>query len=202
MDQSPKSPGDPRLSATYFERVRAATGTRFWVNNPTSAEVDLALRHGTMGCTTNPAFAAGLLGRAPDEILPVLHECLAADADDYTVAERVQEHLVGRIATAFRPLHDRSGGREGYVSIQGAPGSDADTASILREANAGRAIGPPKCLTPKLPATEAGLAALEVLVADGSPVIMTEVFSVARSSRRVNAGWPRPVVAAFDRRSS
>src|SRR5205085_1506031 len=35
-------------------------------------------------------------------------------------------------------------------------------------------------VTPKLPATQAGLEALETVVADGSPVIVTEVFSVAQ----------------------
>jgi transaldolase len=166
------------LSPSYFEQVRAATGTRFWVNNPTAADVVLALRHGAMGCTTNPAFAAGLLGRAPGEVLPVIRECVAADVDDHIAAERVQESLVAAIATAFRPLYDGSGGTEGYVSIQGAPGSDADSAAILREAASARAIAPN--VTPKLPATTAGLDALDVLVADGSPVIVTEVFSVAQ----------------------
>jgi transaldolase len=161
-----------------LEQVRTATGTRFWVNNPSAAEVELALRHGAMGCTTNPAFAAGLLGRAPDEILPVIRACVAADVDDHIAAERVQERLVAAIATAFRPLYDDSNGMEGHVSIQGAPGSDADSSAILREAASARAIAPN--VTPKLPATAAGLDALDVLVADGSPVIVTEVFSVAQ----------------------
>ncbi len=162
----------------YFEQVRAATGTRFWVNNPTAADVELALANGAMGCTTNPAFAAGLLGRAPDEVVPVIGACVAEEADDHAAAERVQERLVAAIATAFRPLYDATRGAEGFVSIQGAPGSDDDAAAILREAASARAIAPN--VTPKLPATKAGLDALEVLVADGSPVIVTEVFSVAQ----------------------
>jgi transaldolase len=166
------------VSGSYFERVRAATGTRFWVNNPTGPEVDLALRHRAMGCTTNPAFAAGLLGRAPDEIMPVLRACLADDADDHVVAGHVQERLVGRIADAFLPVYERTGGTEGFVSIQGAPTSDADADTILREAQSARATG--LNVTPKLPATWAGLDALDILVADGSPVVVTEVFSVAQ----------------------
>lgn len=166
------------MTPSYFEQVRAATGTRFWVNNPTAADVEPALRHGAMGCTTNPAFAAGLLGRAPDEVLPVIRESIAGEGDDELAAERVQERLVATIATAFRPLYDATRGAEGFVSIQGAPESDDDSAAILREAASARAIAPN--VTPKLPATKAGLDALEALVADGSPVIVTEVFSVAQ----------------------
>lgn len=166
------------MRPAYFERVREATGTRFWVNNPTMGEVENALRHGAMGCTTNPAFAAGLLGRAPGEIEPIIDACVASEPDDLQVANHVQELLVARIAGAFLPLYDRSAGREGFASIQGAPGSDADADEIVREARHARSLGPN--VTPKLPATHAGLDALDILVADDSPVIVTEVFSVAQ----------------------
>jgi hypothetical protein len=43
------------MSGSYCERVRAATGGRFWVNNPTGPEVEVALRRRALGCTTNPA---------------------------------------------------------------------------------------------------------------------------------------------------
>ena len=45
----------------YFSRLVAETPSRVWVNNPTIEEVELALAQGATGCTTNPAFAGGLL---------------------------------------------------------------------------------------------------------------------------------------------
>ena len=100
----------------YFERVRAQTGGRFWVNNPTLREMDLALAHGAMGCTTNPGYGGNLVKRAPDEVLPIVRACLPESADDEVVAELVQARLVGRICERFAPLHESSGGREGFVA--------------------------------------------------------------------------------------
>lgn len=38
----------------YFGRLAAQTPSRAWVNNPTEAEIGLALEHGAVGSTTNP----------------------------------------------------------------------------------------------------------------------------------------------------
>jgi len=163
---------------TFFSRLVAQTPTRVWVNNPTIAEVGLALQQGAVGCTTNPAFGGGLLKRAPEEIRPIIVECARGDDDDAAVADRVQQRLVEPIVDRFRPLFERSQGREGFVSIQGAPDADHNALTILAEAHAGRQLGPNA--TPKLPATAPGLTALEALVVDGSPTIVTEVFSLAQ----------------------
>jgi transaldolase len=166
------------MAGHYFERVRATTGSRFWVNNPTVEEIDLALRHGAMGCTTNPAYGGNLVRRAPDEVLPIVRECLASSEDDAIVADLVQRRLIERICERFLPLYERSGGREGFVSIQGAPEADTDSALILAEGRVARSIAPNA--TPKIPATAPGLDAFATLVAEGSQVIVTEVFSVAQ----------------------
>jgi len=163
---------------TYFAQLTAETPTRVWVNNPTIDEIGLALEQGAVGCTTNPAFGGGLLRRVPDEIRPIIAECVRATAEDAVAADLVQRRLVARIAARFRPLFDESGGRAGFVSIQGAPEADTDADEILAEARAGRAIAPN--VAPKIPATIPGLTAFETIVAEGSPAIVTEVFSLAQ----------------------
>lgn len=162
----------------YFERVRDVTGTRFWVNNPTIEEMELALEHGAMGCTTNPGYGGNLVKRAPHEVLPIVRECLRASEDDDVVADLVQRRLVGRICERFMPLYERTEGREGFVSIQGAPEADTDGAIILEEGRIARTIAPNA--TPKIPATGPGFHAFDALVEEGSQVIITEVFSVSQ----------------------
>ncbi len=162
----------------YFNRLRTGSPTRVWVNNPTIEEIGLALEQGAAGCTTNPAYGGNLLQRAPDEVLPIIAECARLSDDPVIAADLVQQRLVARIVQRFLPLFEASEGREGYVSIQGAPEADTDAAHILEEAREGHAIGPNA--TPKIPATKAGLEAFEVIVADGYPVIVTEVFSLAQ----------------------
>jgi hypothetical protein len=166
------------MPSSYFETLVARTPTRVWVNNPTSAEVEMALEQHAVGCTTNPTFGASLLRRQPDEIRPIIGECVDESDDDERVAELVQERLVARIAERFMPLHQSSEGRLGFVSIQGSPVLDEDPTHILAEAREAVALG--LNVAPKIPATAPGLAAFEVLVAEGRPTIVTEVFSLAQ----------------------
>ena len=39
----------------YFKRVTDQTPTRFWINNVTAKEADMALEEGAVGCTQNPS---------------------------------------------------------------------------------------------------------------------------------------------------
>lgn len=166
------------MAQDFFDRMAAETPTRVWVNNPTVEEIGLALAQGARGCTTNPGYGGNLLKRAPGQILPIVAEAVREAADDLRAAELVQQKLVARIAARFAPLHAESGGKAGFVSIQGAPEMDTDAGHIEQEAREGHAIA--ANVAPKIPATEAGLAAFERLVADGFPTIVTEVFSIAQ----------------------
>jgi transaldolase len=164
------------MSETYFQWLARSTDSRAWVNNPSSAEIGLALEQGAVGCTTNPAYGGGLLKRVPDEVRPIVAEAVRATDDDEEAADRVQRALVSRILPHFLPVHEASGGRLGYVSLQGAPERDTDGAVILAEAREARALGT-NCI-PKIPATAPGFEAFETLVAEGEPTLMTEVFSL------------------------
>jgi transaldolase len=166
------------MPASYFDQLTADTPTRVWVNNPTVEEIGLALAQGAVGSTTNPAYGGNLLKRAPDQILPIIADCVRSTDDDLRAADLVQQRLVARIAERFRPLHEASGGRLGFVSIQGAPEADTDADHILHEAHEGHAMGPN--VAPKIPGTAPGLRAFEALVAEGCPTIVTEVFSLAQ----------------------
>ena len=41
----------------YFQRVIHQTPTEFWINNPTRAQVDLAISLEASGCTNNPSYS-------------------------------------------------------------------------------------------------------------------------------------------------
>lgn len=163
---------------SYFHRVKTTTPTRLWVNNPTIAEIGLAIDQGAVGSTTNPAYGSSLLKRAPDEILPIIAAVTAEAADDLRAAEFVQHRLVARIAARFLPTYEAASGRSGFVSLQGSPETDSDGDVILREAHEAHEISPN--VTPKIPATLPGFYAFERLVRANIPTIVTEVFSLAQ----------------------
>jgi len=163
---------------TYFQWLERETRTRAWINNPTQEEIGLALQNGAVACTSNPAYGGSLLKRAPEEILPDIVEVAATGAGGDEAVTLVQQRVVARILPHFAEIHERSAGREGWVSLQGAPELDCSVEPIMESARLARSLAP-NCI-PKIPATGPGLEALDVLVRENEPILMTEVFSLAQ----------------------
>jgi transaldolase len=171
------------MTNNYFQKLKELTQTRMWVNNPTVAEVDLALAHGAAGCTTNPAFSAKILQREPDTVRKVADQCIAESGDDAVAADLVQQKLAIPVLKRFMPLYESTGGRQGWVSLQGNPYSDGNAEEIIEESRRYRRLMPN--VIAKIPATKAGLEALETLIAEDVPVIFTEAFAL---SQMIHAG--------------
>jgi len=162
----------------YFLRVTEQSPTMFWINNPTLAQADIAIGHGALGCTNNPSYTQKMLDH-PEEgayAHKVLDEILKDTEDDRRAAVLFQQKMVKPIADKFRPMYESSGGRHGYVSIQGDPFEDEDTELIIRDSLENREIGPNICC--KIPTTEAGIAAMGELIPHGTPLNATEIFAV------------------------
>ncbi|MDE3151065.1 MAG: transaldolase [Gemmatimonadota bacterium] len=83
-------------------------------------------------------------------------------------------------ADLFRPVFERTGGSDGYVSIEVAPTLAQDTAGTLAEARRLWRAVDRKNLLVKIPATAAGLGAIQAATADGINVNVTLIFSLER----------------------
>jgi transaldolase len=182
----------------FFTKLKKETPTRLWINNPTVQEVKLSIGHGAVSCTTNPTYGANMIRRDGEFARAIIRECLKQTNDNNMVADLVQQRLVTRVLEMFRPVHEASQGKDGYVSIQGDPRADTDPDHIVGEAFRYRSLGPN--FIAKIPATAAGLKAMEVLIEDGMPVIATEIFGLSQMvavcemyRRAVAVGGNRPV---------
>ena len=82
-----------------------------------------------------------------------------------------------RAADLFRPIHDRTSGVDGWVSLEVSPLLAHDTASTLAAAKDlhGRANRPNLLI--KIPGTKEGLPAIEELIFAGIPINVTLLFS-------------------------
>jgi transaldolase len=106
-----------------------------------------------------------------------------------------------RAADLFRPIHDRTHGVDGYVSLEVSPLLAYDTAATATEAaRLHAACGRPNLFI-KIPGTPEGLPAIEDSIAAGVPVNVTLLFSSAHYlaqaeaytrgiERRIEAGLP------------
>lgn len=111
-------------------------------------------------------------------------------AYDATIAERVQAGLsgeklffeialedIGRAAELFRPIHERTDGVDGWVSLEVSPLLARDTQATLREAQDLHArVGRPNVFI-KIPGTPEGLPAIEEAIFAGIPINVTLLFS-------------------------
>jgi transaldolase len=169
------------MPASYFHRVHGQSPTRFWINNPTAAEAAFAIEAGAFGCTTNPAYLSKML-KDPVECAKLdvdIDAALALNQSDEAAAASVQRAAVARLASAFLPVYEASGGNSGWVSIQISPYEEGSAEAIIADARENRKISP--AIIAKIPVTAAGLEAISILTAEGVPVLATEVMGLAQA---------------------
>jgi transaldolase len=80
-------------------------------------------------------------------------------------------------ADLFRPVHDRTNGTDGWVSMEVSPLFAHDTAHTIAEANQLYARAGRPNLFIKIPGTQEGLPAIEEAIFAGVPVNVTLLFS-------------------------
>lgn len=164
----------------YFHRVAALTPTKMWINNVTPQEAEWAIKAGAMGCTQNPSYTAKMITHKDyrDIALALLDETLKESEDDNEVECILQRKLVKGIAEKFMTVYERTNGEHGYVSIQGDPIHEEDAQVIIDEGRKNREMSPNVMI--KIPATDAGLKAMEVLIEENTPLNATEVMGLSQ----------------------
>ena len=175
------------MSGTPLEQL-SELGQSVWIDYLSrdlldSGELErMAREDAVVGVTSNPtifqkAMAAG--DAYDDQMRAVLER--ETDPKEVFLALAVSD--VQRACDLLRPTWDRArpdGGRDGWVSIEVDPNLAADTDGTLAEAvRLSRAVDRPNVFV-KIPATEAGLPAIEEAIARGIPINVTLIFSLER----------------------
>ena len=142
-----------------------------------SGELQKLVDQGLRGVTSNPSiFEKAIAGSADyDEDLNRLVR------DGKSVAEIYEDLAMADIRSAadiLRPVYEKSGGADGYVSLEVNPALAHDTGATIAEARRLFAsLERPNVLI-KVPATPAGIPAIETLIGEGINVNVTLIFSL------------------------
>lgn len=163
----------------YFHQVHKQTPTRFWVNNPSGADTELAIAAGAISCTTNPAFCSKLVKSDKEYLHSVIDSVIKETRDDDEAADRVYQITSKRLIDRFRPLYDQSGGKCGFVTIQSDPRKDERPEELIDPMKRYRKLGP-NFMT-KIPVIAAGNKAIEAAVELNVPICATEVFAISQA---------------------
>jgi transaldolase len=131
-----------------------------------------------VGATSNPSIFEKAMssGDAYDEQLSELDHGL--DVKDVFWA--LAEQDIRDACEIFHPVFERSGARDGYVSLEVDPGLAYDTLATFREAIRLHEELELGNLMVKIPATKPGLAAIEDVIAEGHSINVTLIFSLER----------------------
>jgi transaldolase len=158
----------------------------------TSGKLAEMVADGIRGLTSNPTiFAKAVATGQYDEL--VRREIEAGDG-----ARQIYEEIavadVGDAADVLRGVHDASDGTDGFASIEVEPDLAQDADATLARARVlwGRLERPNVFI--KIPATEAGIPAIENAIAEGININVTLMFSVdiyKRVARAYIAGLRR-----------
>jgi transaldolase len=151
-----------------------------------------------VGVTSNPSIFQKALAHAH-----AYDEQIATSTEDD--AESVFLSLALRDVAAacdlLRPVWDKTEAHDGYVSIEVEPTLAADTeATIAQATRFHEAIARPNLLV-KIPATDAGVPAIEEMTARGYSINVTLIFSLSRHVQVAKAylrGLERLVAAGGD----
>src|SRR4051812_20730286 len=132
---------------------------------------------GLGGLTSNPTIFEKAIGHSPDydeQIGSVAKGGATRDA----VYDAVVIKDIAAAADLFRPAYDRTQGADGFVSLEVSPLLANSTEDTLKEARRlhGKLQRPNVMI--KVPATPAGLPAIQQLIREGINVNVTLIFSV------------------------
>jgi transaldolase len=133
---------------------------------------------GIRGITSNPTiFAKAIEGQDTydEQFRGLVPSMSIEDAYWELVIRDIEDAL-----EILRPLHEVSGGGDGFVSLEVAPALANETsATVLAARLLHERIAKPNLLV-KVPGTAAGIPALEELISDGWSINCTLIFSLER----------------------
>jgi transaldolase len=169
-------------------------GTKLYLDSVEPSEVDQNIAWGAVGATSNPAIISGIVkaGGLDSDIETLLGE----GHDDEAVAWALTDKLVSEAEAKFASIYESTNGNAGWVSFELDP--------LLEDPDLGLSIddrikqyvalgkkwaeGHPNRMI-KVPASEAGLGALEEMAAAGITLNVTLIFTADQYEQARDAIW-------------
>lgn len=161
-----------------LHQMTQTTPTVLWNDSADMDELKYAIDNGAVGATCNPVIALGILkkeiGVWRPRIQALLNELPGATEDQ--IGWKLVEEMSVRAAKLLEPAFAEHHGRNGRLSIQTDPRYFRDSRAILDNAVAFNRLAPNMIV--KIPATRAGIVAIEEATHRGLSVNATVCFTL------------------------
>ncbi len=128
------------------------------------------------GLTSNPSIFDLAIRNSSDYDAAIRDKTAAGKSGEALFFELALEDLT-RAADLLRPVHDRTNGVDGWVSLEISPRLAFDTNASIGAAKQLSAMGARPNLFMKIPGTREGIPAIEESIFAGVPINVTLLFS-------------------------
>lgn len=171
-----------------------ATGTKLWLDSIDPDLVQRDRQEGATGATSNPVIVSDLIktGRFDDEILRLAQQGLSDDE----VAWKLTDRIVSNAQQTFFHVWEQTQGNDGYVSFELDPLIEDPELNMPHSERVARYVelglqwsAGHRNRMIKVPATPAGLEALEPLCAANVTLNVTLIFSPRQYEAARDAIW-------------
>jgi transaldolase len=166
------------LYKSPLHEMTQTTPTCLWNDSATLEELKYSISHGAVGATCNPVIVLDLLKQEmslwKERIKGLIAEMPAATEDD--IAWALVEEISAARAGLLKHIFDAQHGRNGRLSIQTDPRFYRDPPALAEQAFRFSQLAPNMIV--KIPATAAGIPAMEEATHRGISINATVCFSL------------------------
>lgn len=142
---------------------------------------------GVRGVTSNPAiFQKAIAGSTDyDDAIKTIED--GEDQDAISLYEKLAIEDIQAAADILQPIYQQTNRQDGYVSLEVSPYLAHDTQETISEAHRlWQAVKRPNLMV-KVPATDAGILAIQQLISDGININVTLLFAQEAYEQVANA---------------
>ena len=164
-----------------LHQMTQTTPTCLWNDSASVEELKYSIEHGAVGATCNPVIVLGVLKKElptwKARIRELIGELPTATEDE--IAWQLVREISIRAARVLEPIFHEQKGRNGRLSIQTDPRLFRDSQAILKQTIEFSKLAPN--IIVKIPATSAGIPAIEEATYHGVSVNATVSFTVPQA---------------------
>ncbi len=154
------------------------TPTCLWNDSATLSELTYSIEHGGVGATCNPVIVLDALKKEPhlwnDRIRAIAREMPTATEEE--VGWKLVEEISAKRSELLLPVFAKYQGRNGRLSIQTDPHYYRSAEALVQQAKRFDSLAPNMIV--KIPATQAGIAAIEEATYHGISINATVSFAL------------------------
>jgi len=161
-----------------LHQMTQTTPTCLWNDSADIDELRYAIENGAVGATCNPVIALGILKKEIGIWKPRIQDLLREQpgATEDQIGWELIEELSVRAAKLLEPAFAEHRGRNGRLSVQTDPRLYRNAGAIVEQAVAFDKLAPNMIV--KIPATKAGIAAIEDATHRGISINATVCFTL------------------------